>query len=167
MAEEEVNETDLIEELEKALVKLKIGLIEKTEEIKRREEEEAEYGGSINAEEETKAEKEEREWESVKRTQVMDFANNTWDLGRVRPTGMKYNKRMKLPKGGDRSIEAEFEIRRREVKRVLEKYSERRKKLKEEERGGEGEEKKKVNREEKGREGGEGGEDEEDEQPLQ
>lgn len=33
VAEEEVNETDLIEELEKALVKLKIGLIEKTEEM--------------------------------------------------------------------------------------------------------------------------------------
>ena len=125
VAEEEVNETDLIEELEKALVKLKIGLIEETEAIKKREEEEAEYGGSGKTVEETQEEKEERKWESVKRTQVMDFENNTWDLGRLRPTGMKYNKRMKLPKGGDRGIEAEFEIRRREIRRVVEEYNER------------------------------------------
>ena len=129
VAEEEVNETDLIEELEKALVKLKIGLIEETEAIKKREEEEAEYGRSGKTVEETQEEKEERKWESVKRTQVMDFENNTWDLGRLRPTGMKYNKRMKLPKGGDRGIEAEFEIRR-----VVEEHNTRVQKRNEESR---------------------------------
>jgi hypothetical protein len=58
-------------------------------------------------------------WLEKKGEFIYDFEDNTLDFGRSKPTRWKGNKRISLPKSGSASLEAYFEIRRREASRTF------------------------------------------------
>ena len=69
--------------------------------------------------EEDKLKAEHIKWLEKKGELIYDFEDNTLDFGRSKPTRWKGNKRISLPKSGSASLEAYFEIRRREASRTF------------------------------------------------
>ena len=104
-------------EVEKGLVKKKIGDIGKEEVDGKVVEDEFEN-------EEDKKVAEYSEWLEAKSTCIYDFENKNINFGRSRATNWKGNKRIKLPKAGSTQLESYLDVRRRDAEKIYDECME-------------------------------------------
>ena len=84
-----------------------------------------EVNGKVVPEEwDSQNDKDKSEWLGEKSSLIYDMEDQSLDFSRLRPTDWKTNKRITLPKGGSKSLEAFLEICRNEASRIFDKCEE-------------------------------------------